>query len=411
MTGRVSGDAGVTALVSVDHFVSHLYLLALPPLFPLLVGEFDADVTALAVSVSLVYLAQFLFQIPAGELVDRVGGKRVLVGGLLTTGLSVALIGAVGTYPAFLALAFLSGVGQAPFHPANYALLDAVGDGDEGKRFSVHSFGGFAGFAAAPAVVTGLAAVGDWRLALGAVGAGGVLYAGVLAVALAPVHRARLDATEAPSGGADGDRAFASVALLRRPLVAGMFAFFLVLTLANTGVQTYTTAFAVQDLGLPTAVGNAALTGFLAATAGCVLVGGWLADRYDPYLIVVGSLAWTAVVLGAGLTADLDRLSVVAVWATAGVGFGLTLPARDRITNALSGAADTGKSFGIVYTGLPIGGSLAPVAIGWVIDRSTAAAGVATVASCFLLSAGIALALLLYRRSSAGTGSRPVSTD
>lgn len=399
---RVSDQRGITALISGGHLLSHLYLLAFPPLFPLLAREFHVDIVRLGMSVSLVYLAQFLLQIPVGELVDRTGGKRLLVGGLLVTGLSVGLVGFADSYRSFLALAFLSGVGQAPFHPADYALLDAAGDdSNEGKRFSVHSFGGFIGFAAAPVVLSGLAALYDWHVALFAVGAVGVLYAIALAVVLAPVHRMQLDATTTPSAEAK-DRsasAFESIRLLQQPLVAGMFLFFLVATVADTAVQTFTTAFAVQDLGLSTAVGNTALTAFLAVTAGCVLVGGWLADRYDSYRIIVTSLAWSAIVLWAGLAVGLGPLSVIAVWAAAGIGFGVALPARDRITNALSDAADTGKSFGIVYTGLPIGGLLAPTVVGWIIDRTNTAVGFAVVGGCFLVSAAIVLVLLVYRRT------------
>lgn len=46
---------------------------------------------------------------PAGELVDRVGGKQVLVGGLFLTGLSIGLVGFATSYVSFLGLAFLSG--------------------------------------------------------------------------------------------------------------------------------------------------------------------------------------------------------------------------------------------------------------------------------------------------------------
>ena len=305
MTRRASGALGVTTLVSGDHFLSHVYILAFPPLFPLIAGAFDVSVTRLAVSVTLIYAAQFLCQVPAGELVDRVGGKRAVVVGLAVTATSIAAAGFATTYLHILVCAFVSGVGQSPFHPGNYALLDAAGDAaSEGKQFSVHSFGGFIGFAAAPVLTTGIAALADWRTALVVVGAVGLAYAGVLAVALAPVHRRALRAVDAggtSADGMDGRSPFASVRLLTRPLVAGMFAFFLLVTFADTGVQTYTTAFAVQHLGLSTVIGNTALTALLGVTAVTVLLGGWLADRYDAFTIIVVGLSWTALVLGASV--------------------------------------------------------------------------------------------------------------
>ncbi|QLC34918.1 MFS transporter (plasmid) [Halarchaeum sp. CBA1220] len=394
MTRRASGPVGVTALVSADHFVSHVFLLALPPLFPLIAGTFRVSETRLAVSVTLIFVAQFLCQVPAGELVDRVGGKRVVVGGLALTSVSIGLAGFATAYWQVLACAFVSGVGQSPFHPANYALLDAAGDAaSEGRQFSLHSFGGFVGFAAAPVLTTGIAALADWRIALAVIGVGGLVYALVLLVALAPVHRRVLRASTAESVDDDSGSLLGSVALLKRPLVAGMFAFFLLVTLADTGLQTYTTAFAVNGLGFSTVVGNSALTGFLAVTAVFVLVGGWVADRYDAFALIVGGVAWSALALWAALALAPGSTGFVVAWAVAGAGFGVSLPARDRITNALSGAADTGKSFGLVYTGLPIGGALAPVLLGAVISRFSYGAAFAVVAGFFLASALVVLAL------------------
>ncbi|WP_435101679.1 MFS transporter [Halarchaeum sp. P4] len=399
MTRRASGTVGVTALVSVDHLVSHVFLLALPPLFPLMAGSFGVSEARLAVSVTLIFLAQFLCQVPAGELVDRVGGKRVVVAGLVLTSVSIGLAGFATAYWQVLACAFVSGVGQSPFHPANYALLDAAGDAaSEGRQFSLHSFGGFVGFAAAPALTTGVASLADWRAALFVVGVIGVAYAGVLLVSLAPVHRRRLRevTTEAEADASSGSY-LGSLRLLRRPLVAGMFAFFLLVTLADTGLQTYTTAFAVNALDYSTVVGNTALTGFLSVTAVFVLVGGWLADRRDSFAIIVGGLVWSALVLWAALALGLGSTGFVVAWAVAGAGFGVSLPARDRITNALSDAADTGKSFGLVYTGLPIGGALAPVLLGAVATRWTYVEAFVAVAGFFFVSAVVVFALRRVR--------------
>jgi len=398
VTRRASGPLGVTALVSVDHFLSHVFLLSFPPLFPLIAGTFDVPETRLAVSVTLIYLAQLVCQVPAGELVDRVGGKRVAVGGLALVSASVAAAGFADSYLLVLAFAFVSGVGQSAFHPANYALLDAAGDvSGEGKQFSVHSFGGFLGFAAAPLLVTGIAAYADWRMAFWVVGAAGLVFSLALALALAPVHRgviARNAGADTGDGDDEGWRPLASLRLLRRPLVAGMFAFFLLATLADTGVQTYTTSFAVNHLDLSTAVGNTALTAFFAVASGAVLVGGWLADRGNVFAIVIGGLVWAAVAVAGGLLLGVSEGPLVVAWALAGAGFGVTLPARDRITNALSGEEDTGKSFGLVYTGLPIGGALAPVVLGVAVSAGTYADAIVGTAVAFFLAA---VAVFVFR--------------
>ncbi|ELY96860.1 MFS transporter [Natrialba taiwanensis] len=390
---RVSDPVGVTALVSGGHFISHVYLLVLPPLFPILAPALDTTVTDLAIGITLIYAAQFLFQIPVGEFVDRVGGKRAVVGGIALSAISIGLIGFATTGTEVLGLAFLSGIGQAAFHPGDYALLDAVGGTDaEGRRFSVHTFSGFVGFAVAPGLMTGLTAIANWHVAFISVGAGGLVYAVIFALSIAPVHRQLLAATASSAAIATDGGRFESVRMLRRPLVAGMFVFFLLVTLADTGFQTYTTALAT-GFDYSTALGNTALTAFLAAAACFVLVGGVLADRYDSGTIIIVSALWSALVLWIGLTMSLNSHVFVLVWSLAGAGFGLTLPARDRITNALAEGTDTGKSFGIVYTGLPIGGALAPVLLGWIIDYNGELAAFRAIALLFVAAAVLVLAL------------------
>ena len=381
-------------VVSGGHFLSHLYLLALPPLFPLLAPAFGVDTARLGLSVSLVYLALLLFQVPTGGLVDRIGGERVFVGGLLLTGLGTALVSLATSYVTLLAFAFLTGVGQSAFHPADYALLDAATEHEEGKSFGVHTFAGFVGFAAAPPLVGALALATDWRTALFAVGAVGVLYGGFAHLTLGDVHRRKLSAVSTTT--AVEDRSLRSgLALLRHPVVLGMFVFFVVVTVADTGVQTFTTLFVVRSLDYSTTVGNTALTAFFAAVAVAVLVGGVLADRYDSYRILVWSLVCAAAVLWAGLAVGLATWSLLLVWGGAGFCFGLALPARDRVTNALSGAGGTGWSFGVVYTGLPLGGFLAPALLGFVADRAGPTLAFWLVGG-FLFAGAVVAALLVW---------------
>jgi len=48
----------VLSLVGTAHFMSHVYYLALPPLFPLLVKEFDTSYTALGFLLTAFALAK-----------------------------------------------------------------------------------------------------------------------------------------------------------------------------------------------------------------------------------------------------------------------------------------------------------------------------------------------------------------
>ena len=169
------------ALIACDHFFSHFYFLVLPPLFPLLTDVYGVGYTELGIGLMAMSLGNTLTAAPVGVLVDRFGARTPLIGGLALAGLCYILIPLFPTYGALVVFMTLIGVANSVFHPANYAILDAVIPGAKmGRAFSVHSFGGYLGTAAAPATVIFLEAYSDWQTALVVSGAAGVIMAGVL---------------------------------------------------------------------------------------------------------------------------------------------------------------------------------------------------------------------------------------
>jgi MFS family permease len=388
----------VVGLVTGGHLLSHFYLLAFPPLFPLLRADLGLTNVELGLIMSAVSAGTVL-QLPVGELVDRTGAKLVFVAGVAVTAGGVALAGlGVAAYPSLLAGALVSGVGQAAFHPADYALLGAATDGDrEGRSFGVHTFGAYVGFAAAPVVVAGVAGVAGARAALLAVGAVGVGYAALAAVALPPVYRDRvLAATGTDDGGdtepaADGaGRRSLRADLLRRDVLA-MFAFFVVFVAAAKGVQTFTNVLTVDAYGFGAGVGNAALTAFFAAAAVGILTGGYLADRLPPKRVALATLVGSAVLIVAVVTvvAPLGPPFAVAGFGAVGFTVGLVYPSRDRLVSRATAAGGTGRGFGFVFSGVAVGGVVGPAVLGWTVDTAGAVAAFLVVAALYAASAGV----------------------
>ena len=66
-------------LVSSAHFLSHFYLLLLPPLFPILVTVYGVGFTELGYALALFSLVSGLTQAPLGFAVDRYGARRILI--------------------------------------------------------------------------------------------------------------------------------------------------------------------------------------------------------------------------------------------------------------------------------------------------------------------------------------------
>jgi MFS family permease len=379
-------------VVTGGHAFSHFYLLVFPPVFPQLRAVFGLSNTEFGLLMSVISIGLFL-QLPVGSLVDRWGAKHVFVGGTALTAVGVLIAGFATSYAGLLAGAVVSGVGQAAFHPADYALLGAVAsEAHEGKSFSVHTFGAYLGFGTAPLAVGGIAARTDWSTALLTVGAAGVVYAAFAALTLDPAYRRKLDGAAADAAESNLRDAVSS---LVRPTVLLLFAFFVVLTMGAKGVQTFTTVLVVDAYGLAEAVGNTALTAFFVGSAAGVLAGGVVADRLDPRRVIVVSLAVGGglLFLLAGGVAPVSPPGVAGGFGLTGLAVGLAYPSRDRLVSRYAPSDSTGTSFGFVFTGIALGGLVSPVLLGAVTDATAVTVAFVLAGGFYLLAGGVALAV------------------
>lgn len=396
---RPSADSpnAIIGSVSVGHFLSHVYFLSFPPLFPLLFTEFDVSYAELGLLVSSLYGAMFVFQIPFGWVVDRGYAKRSLVAGLLLTAGGLVGASTATTYPMLLGFALVSGIGQAAFHPADYAILDTVStDERSGRNFSIHTFAGYAGSGVAPIVVGTLGIRYGWRFPLLAVGLLGIAYALAVELGVEPVYANELEVGDTPSDEAtvrDTLRTFL------QPSILAMFLFFIVLIVGESGIQSFTVVFLVEKLGLTESTGNGALTAFFALASVGVLLGGILADRYDAGNVVIGCLVVATVftfVLALGVVPATAVLSL-ALFGIIGFAYGVVMPSRDRLVAAYSPEQSVGRSFGLVFTGAAVGGSIGPVLIGTAIDYRGIGVSMFLVGAFFLAGAGIVVLIKVWR--------------
>ena len=407
----------VVGTVSVAHFVSHVFLLAYPPLFPLLASEFDVSTARLGLLVTAIYVPQLLLQLPLGEAVDRIGAKWVLVAGLFVTSVSIGGSGLATTYWMLLGFALMSGIGQSVFHPADYALLESVTTPDtEGTAFSAHTFGGFAGFAAAPLAIGTVGIAAGWDVALLAAGAVGAVLAVAIGITMEPVHTRRIRSDSEPDTSSeddvtstvddadptsDGARSEANsetagtlrqfVAFLRRTDLLLVFLFYLVSMMALVGLQSFTTVLAVEEYGLTESNANTLLTVHLTSTAVGVIAGGPLANRASFRWVVVGLFGLSAVSVWTLVLVPVTTGFAVAlvVLGLVGVLVGLALPSRDRFANAVVDPDAVGKSFGFFFTGLSLGAVISPALLGGIIDRWSAAVAFLVVGLFLAVAASI----------------------
>lgn len=133
------------------------------------------------------YVIYSIFQLPAGLLADRIGQRGLLAGGMVVLAGGVGLASVAPDYRTLVIAQALAGIGGSTYHPTGMSLVsDFESGGTEGRAMGIHGFGGIIGTALAPALIGGLAAFYDWRIALQAGALVGVVYAGVFAVLYAP---------------------------------------------------------------------------------------------------------------------------------------------------------------------------------------------------------------------------------
>ena len=389
-TAVLRRDVKVMGLVGSAHSLSHFYQLVLPPLFPLLKDEFGVGYAELGLLATLFYATSGLAQTPAGFLVDRFGARNVLFAGLGLLAGATAAYGFAPGYWSLVPLVMLAGLGNSVFHPADYSILTAsVSQPRLGRAYGAHTIGGNLGWAAAPLTSLALAALLGWRGAMIVLGIGGL-------VALAAIAQGRgllrYEAAKREEGAAGS-----LLPLISRPVLL-CFGYFLLLAVALIAVQTFLPPLLGQAHGTTLEVASVALTAFLLGNSAGILGGSFLADRTTRHdaIVACGLAAGACMLLFVG-EAPLHDAGLIAAIAVTGVMIGVTTPSRDMLVRSAAPRGATGRVFGFVYSGRDAGSSLAPLAVGLMLDRGRADLVFWAVAAALALA--ILTALTLKRAS------------
>jgi len=359
-------DAKVIGIVAIAHFVSHVYIMLLPPIFLLVKDHFGVDYTDIALALTAYNVMSALLQTPAGFLVDRIGARVMLTLGLILSGIAICVSALLPGYWAFLIGYALLGVANTVYHPADYSILSATVDGKRmGKAFSIHTFAGYLGSGVTPAIVIAAVALWGWN--------GGFLFAAVLSFAAAillmltgsVLPRAPRKAPAARTG----DGRVGLDLLLSGPILRNLL-FFFCLAMSNGGIQTFAVVSLGAIHGTSAEVANIGLSGFLLFSALGVLLGGFIADRtaHHERVAAVGFACTSTMAVLMGWVA-MPAAVLIFVMSLGGLLNGMIQPSRDMMVRAVTPPGSFGKVFGFVTTGFNLGGMVAPLIYAWLMDH------------------------------------------
>ena len=371
---RRASDVRVIALISLAHGSSHFFHLILPPMFPWLKDAFALSYAELGLLMSVFFLISCVAQAASGFLVDRIGARPVLFGGIGLLILAALVYSQSNGYAMLLLGAVIAGCGNGIFHPVDYTLINhKVSPPNLPYAYSMHGVTGYLGWAAAPAFMVGIAQLTDWRIAFLSAA---VLEAFILLILWLNKSQLIDDVQERHTQSHSGAQAInpgsapvSSFAFLRLPAVWFCWIFFFFSMASTSSLQSFAPSSLFKIYQIPLDIGSYFITLLALGSASGVLFGGYLAAKLQaPERIVSFCLSITIVMcllLGTGLvSAEMIPLIFFAL----GFGYGVVAPSRDLLVKLATPKGVAGRVYGIVYSGIDLGAAVGPFIFGFFMD-------------------------------------------
>jgi MFS family permease len=384
----------IMGLTVSAHGLVHLYEGVLPPLIPLLMGEFGTDYFHLGMVVTVFSYAYGLGALPAGFFADRVGPLRLISLYLFGAGLFSVFIWPVRSLWTYGVLMGLIGMFCSTYHPASNTLISHT-IRERGEAFGIHGIAGSLGTAIVPMLAAWIGLSMSWEaphVIFGIFGVGVGFYSLIVARQWAGIR---------------------SVALAKEPeddqsevLYLNLTVFLLsacALGLSYRGVMTFLPAYLGQNVHLSflrleaVALGGVVTT--LALLSGSVgqYLAGRLVDRYQPEKLYLGTL-----VIGTIFILLMARASNILLVGSAilyAFFFFSTQPIQNYLIASYLPKHRRGLGYGI-YFFLAFGvGSTAAAISGYLADHFGLESVFYAMALCFVIASCLAWFLVIRART------------
>ena len=341
-------------------FVTYFARLAVSPVVPFIIDDFDVSNTQIGIALSGMWIAYGLTQYPSGVLAERFGEKRIImiaVGGTAVTSLLTAIAPLFAVLAASIVL--LGGVAGLHYSVAT-TLLSRTYD-DIGTALGFHSFGAPLAGLLAPVAASWVGVRFGWRPA--------VALSVLVAVPIAVLFGWYVRPTEPRRPERPMRESFAVEPLLdylSRPPIAFTLLLSIVATFAVNGIVTFLPTFLVEHRAQTPTLAGVVFSAYFVVRGGAQIGVGVLSDRIGrdfavATCLIAGASGLGLFVIGPGL------ISVGAAVVLFGIGSSFFASLEPRFMDHLSDS-ERGAGFGLVRTVYVVFGSTGSFGVGLLAD-------------------------------------------
>ena len=365
------------------------------PAIPIFAKTFGVTNTLIGLIISSFAIMRFLSGLFSGKLVDRFGERLVLGTGLLMVSAFTLLAGLAQTYGQLLFFRTAGGLGSSMFSvSAGALLLRVVGDDQRGRAQSLYNGGFIAGGVAGPAFGGALLAISPR--------APFFIYTALLVVAgtvsLIFLHEKRLGKS---SQAVENDCPALTIreAIKIRPYLYSLFLAFLGSWIFFGMRSSILPLYAIDDLGVSTAVVGLSFTLALIAQGAVMIRAGKYSDKNGrrPVILIGFAITLLSLIL---LTLATNVTFYLISMLVLGFGAGFATSAGAIVGDVIKGKS--GKVYAFWQMAGDAGMMVGPLILGVVADLFTYRTAV--LVSAMVFSIAILIAIKIPETNSARLG-------
>ncbi|OBH04481.1 MFS transporter [Mycobacterium sp. E1747] len=332
------------------------------PAMPAFAHTFGVSIKAVTFLVTVFSLSRLCFAPVSGVLVQRLGERRIYIGGLLIVALSTIACAYSQTYWQLLLFRAVSGIGSTMFYVSALGLMIHISPPDaRGRIAGMFTTSFMVGAVAGPAI-GGLTA--RWGLTAPFI-VYGVALLGVAVVLFYGLRNSELAAPPSPTR---------STVTMRQALRFGAYWSALLSSFA-TGWAAFGLRVALVPLFLADVMGEsvgvigAALAAFAAGNAVAVVPSGYLSDRMGRRTLLIVGLATSGVATVAlGVASSLPAFMIAAAISGATTGIFMS-PMQAAVADILGSEARAGIPVAAVQMLSDLGAIVGSVTVGWAAEK------------------------------------------